>query len=586
MPLYAAPNTGGKTVSVTGVTLNYELITLDIGKTQILTATVAPKNATNKSVTWTSNNPAVATVNASGVVTGIGAGSATILVKTNVGGKTDTCAITVKPSQTTVSVTGVVLNPQTLSLKVGTQQALSATVLPENATNKAVLWNSNNPAVAGVDTNGMVKALSAGTAIITVKTADGNFTGICTVNVESISVIGVSLDIHNFSFKVGAQQILSATVSPDNADNKTVNWSSDNTAVATVEQNGTVKALSVGTAIITVATADGNLTDQCTVTVASIPVTGVSLTPATLNLEVGKTQTMIVTILPADATDKQVFWSSSDELVAIVDANGVVTAKSPGSATIEVKTIDGVHAADCTVTVVAPPPNIYYVALGDSIATGTTSRGTTSSYVEGLYNHLISIYPSHIVTMQNLAHDGDASYDLYMKLKNDPLFQDDIKKANVISISIGGNNVLPAGKNFFTTIDLSIAEAGTKSFEYEYDLIIKEIRILNTTAKIISSTLYNPYNSVSISGYTNDPNLNKQIQPFIDRINAKIKGISDSNYVVADVYSKFLDYSGQGKMGSITYFYPSALFSFMRDPHPNQTGQNLIMEIHKGLIIP
>jgi lysophospholipase L1-like esterase len=227
------------------------------------------------------------------------------------------------------------------------------------------------------------------------------------------------------------------------------------------------------------------------------------------------------------------------------------------------------------------PPSIHYVALGDSLATGTTSRGTTTSYVYGFYNNLKTTYSDATVTMKNLSNDGDKASDLLSKLTNDSTFIAEVTKANIITVSIGGNNILGAGKNSFSQIDHQIAEDGTKAFESEYNLIIKKIRELNNDAKIIAMTLYNPYNTVAISGYTGDPKLHEEIKPYIRRINAQIQGITDSNYKVADVYSHFLtNYADKGKMGSVTYFYPSSLLKFTRDPHPNQTGQNEMAKIH------
>jgi lysophospholipase L1-like esterase len=275
---------------------------------------------------------------------------------------------------------------------------------------------------------------------------------------------------------------------------------------------------------------------------------------------------------------------SSTSVSASVAAaeNGVVTALAAGEAVITVTTVDGAKTDSCRVTVSAPVPDpqpstVHYVALGDSIATGTTSRGKTTSYVYNFYQTLKSKYPGSMVTMTNLSKDGDDSTDLLTKLRSDPLFIEEIKNADIITISIGGNNVLGAGENSFSRINHTVAEAGTAIFESVYASIIARIRELNTDAKIISSTLYNPYNAISISGYASDPDLHKQVEQYIDRINATISGITgDTNYKVADVYSSFLSYANGGKMGSITYFYPTSWLKFTRDPHPNQTGQNVI----------
>jgi uncharacterized protein YjdB len=178
---------GGKTATctvtvvapVTGVSLKKTATTLTVGGAETLTATVAPPDATNKAVTWSSDKPAVATVDAAGKVTAKAPGTAAITVKTADGGKTATCTVTV-----VAPVTGVTLNKTTVTLTVGGSETLTATVAPPNATNKAVTWSSDKPAVATVDQSGKVIAVTPGTATITVTTADGGKTASCSITVQ------------------------------------------------------------------------------------------------------------------------------------------------------------------------------------------------------------------------------------------------------------------------------------------------------------------------------------------------------------------------------------------------------------------
>ena len=178
--VYDEITVGTPTVAVTGVTLNKTATTLTVGETETLTATVSPSNATNKSVTWSTSNASVATVS-NGKITAKAAGTATITVKTADGNKTATCAVTVKAA--TVAVTGVSLNKTATTLTVGETETLTATVSPSNATNKSVTWSTSNASVATVS-NGKITAKAAGTATITVKTADGNKTATCKVTVN------------------------------------------------------------------------------------------------------------------------------------------------------------------------------------------------------------------------------------------------------------------------------------------------------------------------------------------------------------------------------------------------------------------
>ena len=173
-----------------------------------------------------------------------------------------------------VSVTGVSLNKNATTIAIGANETLTATITPANADNQAVTWSSNNTAVASVDQNGKVTGVSAGTATITVTTQDGNKTATCTVTVpdpsaDPVAVTGVSLNKTSTSLTVGSSETLTATVAPANATNQAITWSSNNTAVATVNQNGKVTAVAAGTATITVTTQDGNKTATCTVTVSA-----------------------------------------------------------------------------------------------------------------------------------------------------------------------------------------------------------------------------------------------------------------------------------------------------------------------------
>ena len=340
-------------VSVTGVTLNKATITLLVGGSETLTATVAPKDAANKKVAWKSSDAAVATVDANGKVTGVKAGEATITVTTEDGGKTATCKVTVSDKE--INVTGVQLNKTETSLLVGGNETLVATILPENATNQKVTWASSDEAVATVDANGKVTGVKAGEATITVTTEDGGKTATCKVTVsdKEINVTGVTLNKASVELNVGASETLTATIAPADATNKNVTWASSDAAVATVDANGKVTGVKAGTATITVTTEDGGHTATCQVTVKAntVAVTSVTLNKASVELNVGASETLTATIAPADATNQKVTWASSDAAIATVDANGKVTGVKAGTATITVTTEDGGHTATCAVEV-------------------------------------------------------------------------------------------------------------------------------------------------------------------------------------------------------------------------------------------
>ena len=330
---------------VTGITLDKVEATLEVKETVTLVATVAPANATNKDVTWTSDNDAVATVT-DGVVTAVSVGTATITVATVDGGFTATCVVTVNP----ISVKGITLNKTAVSLKVNQTDTLVATIVPNDAANQEVIWESDDNEIAIVK-NGVITAFEIGTATITVTTVDGEFTATCVVTVEPTPVASVVLDQAELTLTVEETATLVATVLPEDATDKSVIWASDNEDVATVV-DGIVTAVAAGTATITVTTVDGNLTATCEVTVVTpvVAVTSVTLDLTELTLTVPETAILVATVLPEDATDKSVTWASNNEDVATV-VDGVVTAVAAGTATITVTTVDGNLTATCAVTV-------------------------------------------------------------------------------------------------------------------------------------------------------------------------------------------------------------------------------------------
>ena len=258
-----------------------------------------------------------------------------------------------------VAVTGVTLNKTSLTLEAGQDETLTATVAPSNADNKDVSWSSNNPSVASVDQTGKVSAISAGTAIITVTTADGNKTATCNVTVTApaaqIPVTAISLDA-TATVGIGSTITLAVTYTPADANQgKAVTWTTADAGIAIVN-NGIVTGVSAGTVAITAtSTTDPSITATCNVTVQAIAVTDVSLNKSSLNLQIGGNETLTATVAPTNATNKNITWESSNTAVATVN-NGKVTGVAAGTATITATTVDGNKTATCTVTVTAGPP--------------------------------------------------------------------------------------------------------------------------------------------------------------------------------------------------------------------------------------
>jgi uncharacterized protein YjdB len=342
-------------VPVASVSVSPATLSLTVGQMGQLTAT--PRDAsgnplTGRVVTWTTNSASVATVSSSGLVTGQGAGTATITATSE--GQSGTAAITV--TQPTVPVASVSVSPPNLSLTVGQTGQLTAT--PRDAsgnplTGRVVTWTTNSAAVATVNSTGLVTAQGAGTATITA-TSEGR-SGTVAIIVTLVPVAAVSVSPATLSLTVGQTGQLTATPR-DAAGNpltgRVVTWASTPTTVATVSASGLVTGAGAGTATVT-ATSEGQ-NGSATVTVTAVPVASVSVTPASLNLAVGQTGQLTAT--PRDAagnplTGRVVTWAIDNAAVATVNGSGAVTGTGAGTATATA-TSEG-RSGSATVTVTA-----------------------------------------------------------------------------------------------------------------------------------------------------------------------------------------------------------------------------------------
>lgn len=312
---------------------------------EALTTTVLPESTSDKSVTWSSEDTAIATVE-NGVVTGVSAGTVNIVAKTK-NNKTATCAVT---------VTDVTLSKSSLSLKVGEEAELTATVVPATVATKTVKWKSNDETIATVDKDGKVKALAVGSTKITVTADNNGETATCTVRVSKVGVTGITLNAVSGSLKKGASVTLKATVAPENATNQDITWSTSNDKVATVE-NGVVKAIGKGSAVITVTSADNTAVTATYRVTVTVPSASVSIKrPSSTALNKGKSLTLKATMKPSDTTDKMT-WRTSNSKIAIVSQSGKVTAVNKGTATITVTTTSG-KKATIKITVKIPAKKV------------------------------------------------------------------------------------------------------------------------------------------------------------------------------------------------------------------------------------
>lgn len=290
-------------------------------------------------------------------------------------------------ADTTVNVTSITLSKASDVLTVGQTDTLTDSILPSDATNQNITWLSTNPNVAKIF-NGVIMALSQGTAIIEAITADGSKTATCIVIVKN-PTSSISLNKTSDVLTVGSTDTLTASTAPP----QSVTWTSSDSNIVQVF-NGVLMAQAVGTAVITATTADGSSSAVCNVTV-NAPASTLSLNKTSDTLAVGSTDTLISTVTPTPSTTPIITWTSSDSNVVQV-FNGVLMAQSIGTAVITATTADG-SSATCNVTVTSPSASITLNKTSDTLMVGGTDTliaTITPSLPSGTYLMWISSSPN------------------------------------------------------------------------------------------------------------------------------------------------------------------------------------------------
>ncbi|WP_370785143.1 Ig-like domain-containing protein [Faecalibacillus intestinalis] len=304
----------------------------------------------------------------------------------------------------------IILNKTDITLTKGTSETLQATINPSDTTDdKTLKWTSSNPDVATVDNTGKVTAVGGGTATITVKSQNGKEAS-CEVKVTS-KIESISLNKSNITLSKGTSETLKATINPsDTTDDKTLKWTSSNPNIATVDENGKVKAVGGGDTTITVKSKNGKEA-KCQIHVLS-HIDSVTLNKKELKVEKTNSETLQATINPSDTTDaKTLTWKSEDENIAKVDGNGKVTGVGTGTTNIIVTTSNGKSAA-CKVTVVRQTPSVNYSTHVQDIGwQGYVKDGSTAG-TTGQSKRLEAI---RIKLSNNTSYNGTIQYQTHIQ---------------------------------------------------------------------------------------------------------------------------------------------------------------------------
>lgn len=371
-----------------------------------LEAKVSPDEADNKKLKWTSLTSDVATITEDGMMTGLKIGTAKVKAETtdgsNLSGVFEVQVIGLPVSTISMPAESSIVKTESMKLEYS--------ILPLASDNQKLKWSSNATYIASVDeSTGVITAHKVGDAIITATATDGSgISASTTIHVTPLKVSQIEMPKEMYLLRSLSKQI-EVNIAPELADNKILEWTSDNEEVATVTQEGVVKGVNVGSANITATTTDGTeLSATCNVTVKPVVI---DLSTKTINLRKGESYAeQIVTVLPENYEHKEVVWTSADDSIASINSDGVITAVKPGITTIKYKLgFDSNITAECKVIVyddnVVYVGGIYYIIdKQKSEATVTSIYGGKNTSLDA--EQVAQCYSGTINIPDNVIYEG------------------------------------------------------------------------------------------------------------------------------------------------------------------------------------
>ena len=473
-------------IEVESVSIDKANILMSIGSTVTVNATVKPSDAEDKSITWSSSDNAVATVDSTGRIKGVKEGTAVITAKAS-SGVTDTVNVTVKKSPT------ISIDKESETICVGCSTTVTATVT--DSTEKPS-WKSSDTSVATVDQTGKVVGKKEGRANITASLSNGASVTFRVI-VKGSEPTGLKLDKTSLTVNVGDAQKITATITPSNATDKSITWKSSNTSVATVV-NGLVTGIKSGTATITAKTSNG-IEATCTVTVRQVYPDNISI-QSSLSLEVGATHKLTVTYSPSSILDKTVTWSSNASTVATVSSDGTVTAKSAGTARITAKTPNN-KTDICTVTVTRPNlvfnyGSTYTLNVGSSITlrvmtasgdyySNTVTWKSSNTSVASVTNGVVRGISAGTATITATASNG-AVATIRITVPTSSGGGNSGSTATMLAINPSASSV-HVGSSINVTATLGGC-SGSCDFSFVWSSTSSICSVSNTTGKVVSVT--------------------------------------------------------------------------------------------------
>lgn len=361
-------------VPVSGIKMNVSSKELNINDSCYLSTIVTPSTAEAPKIKWSSSNSKVALVDNEGKVSAIGVGSCNITAKTVGLSKnySTTCKLTVVSKPTSIKV------EDDFYVGINEKHKIVYSLLPSNVQKEysVVTFTSSNKKVATVNTAGVVTGVKAGNVKVTIKSKSTGVKAVVNIVVKEVKVTGVKVDPNKVNLVVGDSKVVSAVISPESAYNQNVDWFSTDKSIATVNDDGLIKAKKDGTCVVYCVTEDGKYKGTCNVTVTKIPVKSISFSKYTTKMYPGDKYTFVAKVTPSNASFKTVTWLSSNTSVASIDSNGTVYAKKAGTTTITAICDEKIKTVTLNVVNYVPVISISSNLKSVSINKGKTKKLT------------------------------------------------------------------------------------------------------------------------------------------------------------------------------------------------------------------
>lgn len=407
---------------LTSIKLDKTELTLKVGEEYAFKVIKNPETAPTPTYNWIVNdmgaNKVIGTIDNKGVFKALNVGQVNIsvdVINSNMLPITAHCLVTVEP----IKAEGLKLDQTELYLKAGESKTLTCSFIPEDTTDKELIWKSSDEKIATVtpeETSNKAKitTVGAGEAIITAYLKnDTKVSAQCKINIDPAKLENLTLKEKEKEVIQGESFTLTPVFIPEYATNKNITWSSSDEEIAKVDNNGNVTTINWGDCIIKATAEDGGFEAICKLAVKPLPVESIAFSNYSYKVEIGGERQLNVKFTPENAGNKKIKWSTSNSIIAPIDENGLVKGNSTGWATITAESEDGGHKASCQIQVAEIDQfvDLYFPSASVIVLNGYTT-GTIYSGIRNNSSKTITLTKFYIVdsgTWKTVAETSDAS---------------------------------------------------------------------------------------------------------------------------------------------------------------------------------